>query len=121
MSINQFLLPPCSTDHNLKSLKLIGFLRRRQKKEKKKKSGDDDGGDSQKEMGSEGEDIRKSGTPTPDVDEDGFSKQPDTTGSSDPWSDFNHPSKSFYSSSDESGEHRTDNSSLNAYCIPSEL
>ena len=89
----------------LKYFESIGFLRRRQKKEKKKKSGDDDGGDSQKEMGSEGEDIRKSGTPTPDVDEEGYSKQPDTTGSSDPWSDFNHPSKSFYSSSDESGKH----------------
>ena len=91
-------------DFVLKCVKSIGFLRRRQKKEKKKKSGDDDGGDSQKEMGSEGEDIRKSGTPTPDVDEEGYSKQPDTTGSSDPWSDFNHPSKSFYSSSDESGK-----------------
>ena len=98
----------------LKWFNSIGFLRRRQKKEKKKKSGDDDGGDSQKEMGSEGEDIRKSGTPTPDVDEEGYSKQPDTTGSSDPWSDFNHPSKSFYSSSDESGKHQAHKRRLNA-------
>jgi hypothetical protein len=87
----------------------LGFLRRRQKKDKKKKGGSSGGaageedGDSQKEMGSEGEDIRKSGTPTPDVDEDGFSKQPNTSGAVDPWSDFNRPAKSFYSSSDDSG------------------
>jgi hypothetical protein len=55
-------------------------------------------------MGSDGEDFRKSETPTPEVDDEGFSKQPATAGSNDPWSDFNRPSKNFYSSSDESGE-----------------
>lgn len=41
------------------------------------------------------------------VDKDGYSMQPNPGGSggpSDPWADFNQPSKSFYSSSDESDD-----------------
>ena len=94
---------------------LTGFLKRNRKGkvDKKKKTStasvvnkDDVTGDdaTTKEMGSDGEDNRKSETPTPEVDDEGFSKQPATkTGPSDPWSDFNQPSKNFYSSSDDSG------------------
>ena len=85
-----------------------GFLRRRQKKDKKKKAD---------ETGSEGEGggggggaagDKSSHTPTPDVDDEGFSRQPPPRGSGrdggdDPWADFNQPSKNFYSSSDDSG------------------
>jgi hypothetical protein len=56
-------------------------------------------------MGSDGEDFRKSETPTPEVDDEGFSKQPPTQGGpSDPWAEFNQPRKMIYSSSDESGK-----------------
>ncbi len=59
-------------------------------------------------MGSDADtDARRSQTPTP-VEEDGFSRQQQasgtTAGGDDPWADFNQPTKSFYSSSDESGE-----------------
>lgn len=77
-----------------------GFLRRRNKKKKREDE------DSQKEIGSEGEEMtRKSQTPTPDVDEEGYSRQPSssTHDGSDPWADFNQPNKKFDSSSDESG------------------
>ena len=90
-----------------------GFLKRNRKKgDKKKKTStasivkDDVTGEEvpAKDMGSDGEDVRKSETPTPEVDDEGFSKQPATkSGPSDPWSDFNRPAKNFYSSSDESG------------------
>ena len=80
---------------------IAGFLRRRQKKDKKKK---EDDGENPKEMGSEGEDLRRSQTPTPEVDDEGFSKQPANSSSiDDPWADFNQPTKNFDSSSDESG------------------
>jgi hypothetical protein len=90
-----------------------GFLKRNRKKgDKKKKTStasivkDDVTGEEipNKDMGSDGEDVRKSETPTPEVDDEGFSKQPAAkSGPSDPWSDFNRPAKNFYSSSDESG------------------
>ena len=52
----------------------IGFLRRNKRKDKKKKSSgkDEDGGESLKDIGSDGEDVHKSGTPTPEVDEEGL-------------------------------------------------
>ena len=70
---------------------------------------------------SDGEDVRKSKTPTPEVDEDGYSKQPDRRGtSSDPWADFNRPTDKFYSSSDESGKkvsHFFSKNTLLAMCL----
>ena len=61
--INYILYPPN-----------IGFLRRNKRKDKKKKSSgkDEDGGESLKDIGSDGEDVHKSGTPTPEVDEEGL-------------------------------------------------
>ena len=52
----------------------IGFLRRNKRKDKKKKSSgkDEDGGESLKDIGSDGEDVHKSGTPTPEVDDEGL-------------------------------------------------
>ena len=83
----------------------IGFLRRNRKRDKKKKSsGKEDDAEAAKDIGSDGEDVRKSETPTPEVDDEGFSKQPPPPSSgNDPWSDFNQ-SKNFDSSSDESGK-----------------
>ena len=81
-----------------------GFLRRNRKKEKKNKKKDDAANEDapeKKDVGSDGEDMRKSQTPTPEVDEEGYSKQPHAA-SSDPWADFNQ--SNFYSSSDDSGE-----------------
>jgi len=76
-------------------LAYLGFLRRRQKKKRK-----DEDGDSTQSAAAMG------GGPTSegegDVDEEGFSRQP--SGASDPWADFNRPSKNFYSSSDDSGK-----------------
>lgn len=83
---------------------LLGFLRRNRKQKKKKSSAgkDDEGG-----VGSDGEDVRKSETPTPEVDDEGFSKQPPPPSSgNDPWSDFNQ-AKNFDSSSDESEDERS--------------
>jgi len=86
-----------------------GFLRRKDKKrrdKKKKSSGkDEDGGESVKDIGSDGEDVRKSETPTPEVDDEGYSKQPpaSSTSANDPWSDFNQ-TKTFDSSSDDSDD-----------------
>ena len=88
----------------------LGFLRRNKRKDKKKKSTgkDEDGVESTKDIGSDGEDVHKSGTPTPEVDEEGYSKQPPppTSGGrgNDPWSDFNNQSKGFDSSSDDSDD-----------------
>ena len=87
---------------------MLGFLRRNKRKDKKKKSSgkDDDGGESLKDIGSDGEDVHKSGTPTPEVDEEGYSKQPpppNTGGANDPWADFNQ-TKGFDSSSDDSDD-----------------
>ena len=49
----------------------LGFLRRNRRKDKKKKSAsgkDEDGGEgSFKDIGSDGEDVHKSETPTPEV------------------------------------------------------
>ena len=49
----------------------LGFLRRNRRKDKKKKSAsgkDEDGGEgSVKDIGSDGEDVHKSETPTPEV------------------------------------------------------
>ena len=86
---------------------MTGFLRRNRRKDKKKKNAekDQDGGESVKDIGSDGEDVRKSETPTPEVDDEGYSKQPPhpgASGTNDPWSDFNQ-SKAFDSSSDDSG------------------
>ena len=84
----------------------LGFLRRKPRKDKKKKSSgkEEDGGESVKDIGSDGEDVRKSETPTPEVDDEGYSKQPPASSASvnDPWSDFNQ-TKTFDSSSDDSG------------------
>jgi len=84
-----------------------GFLRRNRRKDKKKKSTgkDEDGGESVKDIGSDGEDVRKSETPTPEVDDEGYSKQPPASSASanDPWSDFNQ-TKTFDSSSDDSDD-----------------
>ncbi len=89
---------------------LLGFLRRNKRKEKKKKSSagkEEDGSESVKDMGSDGEENRKSETPTPEVDEEGYSKPPrQSTSNQDPWADFNQ-SKSFYSSSDDSDDETT--------------
>ena len=82
-------------------------MRRKQKNKSSGKKREDGDADSTKEAGSEGEEARKSQSPpSPDVDEEGFSKLPSQkgAGSADPWADFNRPSKNFYSSSDESGE-----------------
>ena len=82
---------------------LSGFLRRNRKQKKKSKAGKDDEGG----VGSDGEDVRKSETPTPEVDDEGFSKQPPPPSSgNDPWSDFNQ-AKNFDSSSDESEDERS--------------
>ena len=110
--------PSCFLTLSLSFFPILGFLtRRNRKKDKKKKSSsaaasgkaDEDGGESLKDIGSDGEDVRKSETPTPEVDEEGFSKRPGATGgrgagSSDPWADFNQPTSNFYSSSDDSGD-----------------
>ena len=81
---------------------LLGFLRRNRKQKKKSKAGKEDEG-----VGSDGEDVRKSETPTPEVDDEGFSKQPPPPSSgNDPWSDFNQ-AKNFDSSSDESEDERS--------------
>ena len=58
--------------------------------------------------GSDGEDTQKSATPTPEVDEEGYSRPPVNASKpgindSDPWSDFNRYKNDFGSSSDESG------------------
>ena len=82
---------------------LSGFLRRNRKQKKKSKAGKDDEGG----VGSDGEDVRKSETPTPEVDDEGFSKQPPPPSSgNDPWSDFNQ-AKNFDSSSDESEDDKS--------------
>ena len=82
---------------------LSGFLRRNRKQKKKSKAGKDEEGG----VGSDGEDVRKSETPTPEVDDEGFSKQPPPPSSgNDPWSDFNQ-AKNFDSSSDESEDERS--------------
>ena len=98
---------------------LTGFLRRNRRKDKKKKSSnkDEDGTESVKDIGSDGEDVRKSETPTPEVDDEGYSKQPPaaSAGASDPWADFNQ-SKTFDSSSDDSGTDRV-NKMNPKYCI----
>jgi hypothetical protein len=88
-------------------------LRRNKRKDKKKKSSsagkelDGDGNESIKDIGSDGEDVHKSETPTPEVDDEGYSKQPPQppgiSSSHDPWADFNR-TKTFDSSSDDSGE-----------------
>ena len=91
-----------------------GFLRRKQKKDKstsKRRTGGADGGDDGDSQKSEGEDAfsplgvnKTRQTPSnTDVDEEGYSRQPQTTGN-DPWSDFNEAKKNFYSSSDDSGK-----------------
>lgn len=51
----------------------LGFLRRNRRKDKKKKSSgkEEDGAESVKDIGSDGEDVRKSETPTPEVDDEG--------------------------------------------------
>ncbi len=52
--------------------------------------------------------MRKSETPTPEVDDEGYSKQPSHSGTAnDPWSDMNQ-SKAFDSSSDDSGKYKRD-------------
>lgn len=86
----------------------LGFLRRNRRKDKKKKANNDstlsEGADvsvSKEGVGSDGEEMRKSETPTPEVDDEGFSKQPEV--GNDPWSDFNKKESNFYSSSDDSG------------------
>ena len=68
-----------------------------------------------KDIGSDGEDVRKSETPTPEVDDEGYSKQPPASSASanDPWSDFNQ-TKTFDSSSDDSGESTTN--SFEIFC-----
>ena len=88
---------------------IIGFLKRNKKKDKKNKNKENNDGNesSQKEnMGSDGEDQRKSGTPTPEVDDEGYSKPTSSikgtsAAATDPWADFNNQSK-YDSSSDDS-------------------
>jgi len=96
-----------STSSNTSANNSTGFLRRKPRKDKKKKSSgkEEDGGESVKDIGSDGEDVRKSETPTPEVDDEGYSKQPPASSASvnDPWSDFNQ-TKTFDSSSDDSDD-----------------
>lgn len=60
-------------------------------------------------VGSDGEDTQKSATPTPEVDEEGYSKPPAHPSigmiDSDPWADFNRYQTHLCSSSDESGNY----------------
>ena len=63
-------------------------------------------------VGSDGEDTQKSATPTPEVDEEGYSKPPPNASKigihdSDPWSDFHRHHKNIDSSSDESGNYQS--------------
>ena len=110
---------------NLTCCRFAGFLRRNRKKEKKGKKKDDGAGGGggpeenagdKKEpgggVGSDGEEMQKSGTPTPEVDEEGYSKQPTTC---DPWSDISQNKSNFYSSSDDSGSNCSDNCDMCFY------
>ena len=95
---------------------ILGIKRGRKKDKKAKKSSasirDEElegGSKDSATVGSDGEDTQKSATPTPEVDEEGFSKPPSHTSKigmldSDPWADFNRYQTHFCSSSDESGK-----------------
>ena len=95
----------------------MGIKRGRKKDKKSKKvsadNRDDDlEGETTKDttaFGSDGEDTQKSATPTPEVDEEGYSKPPIHASKvgmidSDPWADFSEHQTNFGSSSDESGK-----------------
>ena len=95
---------------------ILGIKRGRKKEKKAKKSSaclkDEDTEHSISKdtgiVGSDGEEVQKSVSPTPDVDEEGYSKPPPNASriginDDDPWADFNRQSN-FGSSSDDSGK-----------------
>jgi len=89
-----------------------GFLKGRKKKESKKRKPKDEDENEAKEMGSDGEDRRRSETPTPEtpiqqqVEDGGYSEPPAPAVATDPWADLQQQpvKKSFYSSSDSDSD-----------------
>ena len=71
-------------------------------------SGNDEGCGEQsvKDTGRDGEDVLNSETPTHEVDDKGYSKQPSAKAgvNHDPWFDFHQSKNHFYSSSDDSDD-----------------
>ena len=59
-------------------------------------------------MCSDSEEVQKSVSPTPEVDDEGYSKPPPNASrigiDDDPWADFNRHQSNFGSSSDDSGK-----------------
>ena len=57
---------------------------------------------------SDSEEVQKSVSPTPEVDDEGYSKPPPNASrigiDDDPWADFNRHQSNFGSSSDDSGK-----------------
>ena len=118
---NQNLFQMCQRPRIIDSLFLLilGILgiKRGRKKEKKTKKSSACLKDEEMEhsiskdtstVGSDGEEVQKSVSPTPDVDEEGYSKPPPNASrigmnEDDPWADFNRQSN-FGSSSDDSGK-----------------
>lgn len=88
-----------------------GFLKSRKKKERSKKGKSKEEGGTEtenKEIGSDGEERRRSETPTPDQTEDGYSEPPPDRANiaTDPWADFQQPTnkRASYSSSDSDSD-----------------